>query len=126
MNRGTHQLGKLDKNAPEDMRFCTFYGVLAIAVLDAWRKLTYHALVPKGEWFFHLLWALMFMKLYVTEPDMCANAGGSCGDVDPRTFRKWVWPFIEALAELQYKVVSDLCLMHFILVLAILIFFLCF
>lgn len=110
MNRGPRKLGKLGKNSPEDARFCAFYGAPAIAVLDAWNKLTLHALVPKGGWFFHLLWALMFMKLYSTEPDMCANAGGSCGAIDPKTFRKWVWPFIDALAELQYKVVSIFCL----------------
>ena len=107
MNRGPQKLGKLGKNSPEDTRFRAFYGASANAVLDAWNKLTLHALVPKGGWFFHLLWALMFMKLYGTESDMCANASGTCGAVDPKTLRKWVWPFIKALAELQYKVVSD-------------------
>ena len=48
--------------------------------------------------------------------------GRSCGAVDPKIFRKWVQPFIEALAELQYKVTSDLWLMHFIFVLVILAF----
>ena len=47
------------------------------------------------------------MKLYGTELDMCENAGGFYGTVDPRTFTKWVWPFIEAIAELQYKIVSN-------------------
>ena len=50
------------------------------------------------------------MKLYRTEPDMCANAGGSCGAIDPKTFRKWLWPFLDALIDLQYKVVSIFCL----------------
>ena len=49
----------------------------------------------------------MFMKLYGTGPDMCANAGGFCGALDSKMFRKWVLPFIEALAELQHKVVND-------------------
>ena len=30
--------------------------------------------------------------------DMCANVGGSCGASEPKTFRKWVWPFIKAVA----------------------------
>ena len=47
---------------------------------------------------------------------------GSCGAVDGETFRKWVWPFIEALAELQYKVVCIFCL-HCTLFLFILIIF---
>ena len=83
MYRGTHQLGKLEKNSPENVRFCSFYGAPAIALLDVWCKLMYHALVPKGGCFFDLLWALMFMKLYGTEPDMCVNEGGSCGAMDP-------------------------------------------
>ena len=125
MNRGVRKLGKLGKNSPEDVRFHAFYGAPAIAVLDAWHKLMYHALLPKGGWFFHLLWALMFMKLYGTEPEMCANAGGSCGAIDPKTFRKWVWPFIEALAELQYKVVSIFCLHCTLFLFILLIFSLC-
>ena len=48
MNGGTRQLHKLDKNAPEDVRFHSIYGAPAIAVLDALRKLNYHALVLKG------------------------------------------------------------------------------
>eukprot|EP00804_Cyclotella_cryptica_P015938 CCRYP_019193-RC/>CCRYP_019193-RC protein AED:0.03 eAED:0.03 QI:137/1/1/1/1/1/2/354/416 len=71
MNRGPRKLGKLGKNSQEDARFRAFYSAPAIAVLDAWKKLTLHVLVPRGGWFFHLLWALMFMKVYGTEPDMC-------------------------------------------------------
>ena len=93
MNRGPRKLGKLGKNSPEDARFCAFYGAPAIAVLDAWNKLTLHALVPKGGGFFHFLWALMFVKLYGTELDMCATAGGTCGAVDPKTLRNWVLAF---------------------------------
>ena len=50
----------------------------------------------------HYLWALMFMKIYSSETALCAHAGG----VDPKTFQKWIWPFILALAELEYTVVS--------------------
>ena len=47
---------------------------------------------------------------------MCANTGGSCGAVDSKTLKKWVWPFIDGLAELPYKVVSNLCLLYSIFV----------
>ena len=77
MNRGVRKLGKIGKNSPEDMRFHAFYGALAIAVLDAWHKLIYHALLPKGGWFFHLLWALMFMKLYGTVEPLTLKPSGS-------------------------------------------------
>ena len=33
---------------------------------------------------------------------MCGHAGG----VDLKTFRKWIWPLICALADLEYTVVS--------------------
>ena len=50
------------------------------------------------------------MKLYETEGDMCANAGGLEleGSIDPNTLHKWVWPFMDALAELEYTVVSSI------------------
>ena len=70
------------------MRCCAFYGVLAIVVLDAWNKLIFQALVPKGGWLFHVLWMLMFMKLYGTAPDMFANANSSCSALDPNTLMK--------------------------------------
>ena len=50
----------------------------------------------------------MFMKLYETEADMCANAGGLEGSINPKTLRKWVWPFMDALAELEYTVVRSI------------------
>ncbi len=84
MNRVVHKFGKLGKNAAEDVKFCSFYGAPAIVVLEACHKLIYCALFPKGGWFFHLLWMLMFMKLYGTDVDMCANASGSCCAVDPK------------------------------------------
>ena len=96
MNRGPQKLGEIEKNSPEDAIFCDFYEG---AVLDAWNTLCLHALVPKEGWFFHLFWTLMFVKLYGTE---------QVGAVDSKTLRKWVWPFTKALAERQYKVVSDL------------------
>ncbi len=41
------------------------------------------------------------MKVYPKQGLGCAAVGGSeRGAVDPRTHRKWVWKFIEAIAEL--------------------------
>jgi hypothetical protein len=105
MNRGKYRLGKLGYHTPEDVCFRQFYGAPAEVVMDAWNKLIFHNLVPEGGWFFHLLWALMFLKLYDFKNDLCANAGDSCGAVDPKTFRKWSRPFVSALAELEYSVV---------------------
>jgi hypothetical protein len=105
MNRGQLKLGSLGAGRSEDRRFREMFGLKAPAALDAWNRLCVHKLVPPGGMFFHFLWSLMFMKLYSVEVDLCANAGGSDGAVDPKTFRKWVWPFIKSLAELEYHVV---------------------
>jgi hypothetical protein len=48
----------------------------------------------------HLLWALMFMKLYTNETVLASVAG--CTE---KTFRKWAWFYTEAIAKLDVKVV---------------------
>ena len=56
-----------------------------------------------NEWCtsFHLLWALMFLKLYCSEAVLSSLAGG----VHEQTFRKWSWYFVHEIANLQYKVI---------------------
>jgi hypothetical protein len=49
----------------------------------------------------HLLWALLFMKTYTTEPIMCSMVG-----VSRKTLRKWVWWVVDQLSNLEDKVVS--------------------
>lgn len=44
----------------------------------------------------HLLWALMFLKLYCTESVFAALCG--CNE---KTFRKWIWKVIIIIAELD-------------------------
>ncbi len=49
----------------------------------------------------HLMWCLHFLKVYPKQGPGCATIGRSeRGAVDPRTHQKWVWKFIEAVAEL--------------------------
>ena len=45
----------------------------------------------------HLLWALLFLKIYATENVHASLAGG----VDHKTFRKWSWIFVKAIANLE-------------------------
>jgi hypothetical protein len=52
----------------------------------------------------HLFWALLFLKCYCTEPILTRVVGG----VDGKTFRKWTWGFVEAIAGLKPRVVSFL------------------
>jgi hypothetical protein len=47
------------------------------------------------------MWCLHFLKVYPKQGMGCAAVGGSeRGAVDPRTHQKWVWKFIEVVAEL--------------------------
>lgn len=45
----------------------------------------------------HLLWALIFLKLYDSEDVHCRIVGW----VDPKTFREWSWYFVEKIASLK-------------------------
>lgn len=50
----------------------------------------------------HLLWALMFMKVYNSELVFASWAG-----VTPKTYRKYCWMIIEAIAKQVRNVVSS-------------------
>jgi hypothetical protein len=51
----------------------------------------------------HLLWGLMLLKIYATEPVLSSLAGGC----DVQTFRKWAWQFVRAIAQLEDEVVRN-------------------
>jgi hypothetical protein len=90
----------------EGRSFKEYFGTTATIVCLLWRLLVQHDLLPKKAQVKHLLWALFFMKVYPKQEPACSIAGGSNGAVDPKTFRKWVWLFIPAIAELELVVVS--------------------
>jgi hypothetical protein len=69
--------------------------------IPKWKRLK-----PRGGCPEHLLWGLYFMKVYPKQGPGCAVVGASSGTIDPKTFRKWVWAFIVAIAELVNTVVS--------------------
>jgi hypothetical protein len=85
----------------EMRRFRALFGCSPLVCSRAWSKLKRFKLLPKGGAPSNLLWALLMMKLYDSEVVHSAIAG-----VDPKTFRKWSWEFIEALSNLDAKVVS--------------------
>ena len=109
MSRAGKRLGTIYPGGTEDRRFRSFFGCGVIVCLDGWYKMKTLGIIPKRGartgMVVHYLWALMFMKLYSTESALCGHAGG----VDPKTSRKWIWPFIHAIAELEYTVVSLVC-----------------
>ena len=71
-----------------------------------WKMMNeYDFIPPEGE-INHLLWTLHFLKAYPKQGTVCSTAGGSCGAIDPKTLRKYMWPFIHAIAALEPAVVS--------------------
>ena len=59
--------------------------------------------MPNGVMPLHLLWALMFLKLYLPENVNAQMAGG----VDEKTFRKWAGLFVELISYQESRVVSS-------------------
>lgn len=64
----------------------------------------------------HLLYAMHFMKCYSTEN----QSSSELDRADEKTFRKWTWVFIEALAGLKNEVVSNTRTIFFIKIIFIL------
>jgi hypothetical protein len=93
------------RGAVESLRFWAMFGVRSANICShLWDKQVRSEQFHNGQrgksW--HLLWALMLLKLYATEATLCALAGG----VDKKAFCKWSWRFVVAIAELTPDVVS--------------------
>ena len=86
--------------------FREFFGTSIGPVMMVWGLLDHHSLLPEKGLPKHMLWALYFLKVYPKQGPGCSVVGASAGAVDPKTFRKWVWAFIVAIAELEEVVVS--------------------
>jgi len=78
----------------------------------------YNAVPEKGVVPEHLLWALMFMKVYGKESMHCTMAGA----VDEKTFRKWVWIFVLEISYLESEVVrcGRRCALYILILLTLL------
>ena len=84
--------------ATEAQHFCEFFGTSVLVVKKTWELLERDSLLPEGGRPKHLLWALHFMKVYPKQSPGCSAVGASARAVDPKTHRKWVWAFIDAVA----------------------------
>ena len=67
--------------------------------LSLWGILRTTDLMPAAGTFEHLLWTLMFMKIYGGQKPL-SLAGGM------ETFWKWTWVFIDAITSLEPLVLS--------------------
>ncbi len=91
-----------------------------LVVKKTWELLKRKSLLPEGGRPKHLLWALHFMKVYPKQSPGCLAVSASAGAVDPKTHRKWVWVFINAIANLVDVVVSLTCSVRTVRIVAIL------
>ncbi len=86
--------------------FCESFGCGAAVALMLWKMLSTHDLVPPEGQIIHALWTLYFLKQYPKQDAGCAAVGRSRKAINPKTFRKYVHPFIYAIASLEIYVVS--------------------
>ena len=96
----------MGSHSSEDCRFCAFFGFSAEVTTVLWTMLVQCLLLPHEGQIVHLLREFFFMKCYPTEGPACAAAGGHKRAVDPKTLRKYIWPFIVAISDLETHVVS--------------------
>ena len=78
-------------------RFRKFFGCSAVVSISVWRRLSYTSQIPFGGEPKHLLWTLLFMKVYQKEGIMCKIID----IMDPNTFRGRVKYFIETIVDLE-------------------------
>jgi hypothetical protein len=102
-NRASHRVGAA---TTETRHFREFFGTSVLVVEKTWELLERASLLPEGGCPKHLLWAFHFMKVYPKQSPGCSAVGASAGAVNPKTHRKWVWAFIDAVANLVDVVVS--------------------
>ena len=85
----------------EERAFCEFFGTSPLIATVLWNTMAACDIN-------HLLWTLHFMKAYPKQGVACSMAGEMNGAIDPKTHRKYMWPFIHAIAELEPFVVSTI------------------
>ena len=115
MGKLNPNLAKLPPGSPKDRGFCALFGVSAQIVVDAWKLMDDHGLLPDNPQLCHFLWALAFMCIY---PENDKALSCLLGNRDPKTIQKHTWPFIQAVFELNDYFVSCYMLQNiFLLVL---------
>ena len=102
-------------------RWMACFGARPIVMADVWCRVSPETTMPEGVHPKHLVWMFYFIKLYNQEELNASNVGG----VDEKTFRKWVWLFIEATSFLEYPVVCNDSAHLVLFLLYLLTFFLC-
>lgn len=85
----------------EDQTLRSFFGASLNIITLLWNLLV-PVLDMNGCHPKHLLWSLLFLKVYSTTAVHCRIVGW----VDPKTFRKWSWHFLEKIASLKDDIIQ--------------------
>lgn len=87
----------------EDKTFRGFFGAPISIITDIWNKLALEQNLEDAAKPKHLLWSLVFLKVYSTEEVHCRIVGWP----DPKTYRKWsCWYFLEQISGLQAQTIK--------------------
>ena len=87
-----------------DHSFRSLFGVSSQVCAVLWYYLYRYGTVhsKRGSSPRHLLWTLMFLKIYGNEETLASLAGG----VDCKTYRKWIKIVVEDISRLKQYLVS--------------------
>ena len=80
--------------------FLSLFGITPTTCVDLWRRMMIPAdstVTPR-----HVLWGLLFLKVYASETVLCAIA-----KTTKKTFRYWIWMVIPRIAGLYPYLVSS-------------------
>lgn len=103
---GRQDVNRAMASATEDRDYREMFGCSSEVTMIAWDFLNAYGHLPEGGRVEHMLWALMWLKVYGRKKTMCTLAGG----IDFKTYMKWVMQFVHAIAYLEgYVVRAALC-----------------
>jgi hypothetical protein len=77
-------------------KFRSHFGISVKVATKTWNSLQLQNLLPAKADPKHLLWMCAFLKSYSSE-----NVYAARYKVDEKTFRKWVWTMVAAVAKLE-------------------------
>jgi hypothetical protein len=106
---------KLCVERTEDQCFREYFGCSVHTAINAWDFLKQHEKLGPGTDVTNMLWAMYFLKCYPLTQKARAAAGGADGAIDHKTWKKYAWPGIYSIADLEAEVVSIIfvyCILH--------------
>lgn len=103
---------KICVQATEDRRFREYFGCSVHTAIKCWELLNQHEKLDPDCDVMKMLWAMYFLKCYPLTQEACAAAGGTDGAIDPKTWKKYVWPAVYSIADLEAEVVSNILFLY--------------